>query len=119
MTAGLKNLAPEAFVLPAISDLPLFLAVVGRAAVFISGDTGPLHFASGLGVPVIALFGPSPASRWSPVGKRHRILTGGTCGCDSHSSVCYGNSHCIAAITPETVVSTLQSLQLVPPTSSI
>ena len=42
-----------------LPELPLFLAVLNRAEVFISGDTGPLHFAAGLGVPTISLFGPS------------------------------------------------------------
>ncbi len=60
--AGLKKLAPDAEILPFIPELPLFLAVLQRATLFISGDTGPLHFAAALGVPTISLFGPSPAS---------------------------------------------------------
>ena len=56
----LKKISPDAVILPLIPELPLFLAVLARAAVFISGDTGPLHFAAGLGVPTISLFGPTP-----------------------------------------------------------
>jgi len=106
----LKKLAPEATVLPAISELPLFLAVVNRAAVFISGDTGPLHFAAGLGVPTIALFGPTSAAQWAPTGKRHRTLTGNLCGCDGNSPVCYGANHCLAAISPESVFAALREM---------
>ena len=107
---ALKKLAPDAPVLPAISELPLFLAVVNRAAVFISSDTGPLHFAAGLGVPTIALFGPSSAAQWAPVGKRHQALTGSPCGCDGNSAVCYAAKHCLAAIPPEEVFRHLQKV---------
>ncbi len=106
----LKKLAPDAPVLPAISELPLFLAVVNRAAVFISGDTGPLHFAAGLGVPTVSLFGPSATAKWAPVGEQHLALTGGACGCDGHLSVCHGATHCLAAIAPEKVFAALQNI---------
>ena len=88
LMVDLKKLAPEALILPQISDLPLFLAVLARAAVFISGDTGPLHFAAGLGVPTISLFGPTPPVRWAPIGEKHLALTGGTCGCDRNLFAC-------------------------------
>ena len=103
----LKKLAPYAVVLPFIAELPLFLAVLKRAAVFISGDTGPLHFAAGLGVPVISLFGPSPPARWAPIGPRHQTLTGTTCSCSGHSAVCQSPTHCLAAISPGQVLDCL------------
>ncbi len=103
----LKKLAPDAVILPFIAELPLFLAVLKRAAVFISGDTGPLHFAAGLGVPVISLFGPSPPARWAPIGPRHQTLIGASCTCSGHSAVCHSPAHCLAAITPEQVLDCL------------
>jgi ADP-heptose:LPS heptosyltransferase len=48
---------PDIFVVPPVTSLPLFLAVLQRARVVVAGDTGPLHFAAGLGVPVVGLFG--------------------------------------------------------------
>ena len=108
LMSGLKNLVPEAPVLPAISELALFLAVVNRAAVFISGDTGPLHFAAGLGVPTISLFGPTAPARWAPIGQRHQILTGDACGCPANSSVCNSVRHCLAAVSPEQVLAALK-----------
>jgi lipopolysaccharide heptosyltransferase III len=106
----LKKLAPNAPVLPLIPELPLFLAVLRRAAVFISGDTGPLHFAAGLGVPTISLFGPSDPERWAPVGKRHRVLTGNLCACGAGASVCQSAHHCLEAISPERVLDCLQTM---------
>jgi ADP-heptose:LPS heptosyltransferase len=103
LISELKKLVPEAVILPLITELPLFLAVLKRAAVFVSGDTGPLHFAPGLGVPTISLFGPSSPARWAPVGERHTSLTGATCSCDGNSAVCQRDVHCLAAISPEQV----------------
>jgi ADP-heptose:LPS heptosyltransferase len=103
LMAELKKLAPDAVILPLIADLPLFLAVLRRAGVFISGDTGPLHFAAGLGVPTISLFGPSSPANWAPIGERHQALTGSACPCDGNSAVCQRDVHCLAAISPEQV----------------
>ena len=107
LMAELKNLAPEAVILPQISELPLFLAVLARAGIFISGDTGPLHFAAGLGVPTISLFGPTSPSRWAPMGARHQVLTGGRCDCDGNSAVCCSAWHCLAEILPAQVLTAM------------
>jgi ADP-heptose:LPS heptosyltransferase len=115
LMAELKKILPDAPVLPSIPGLPLFLAVLNRAEVFISGDTGPLHFAAGLGVPTISLFGPSSAAQWAPFGRRHQALTGSACGCDGNSAVCHGPSHCLAAITPEQVFERLKIILAGPP----
>jgi ADP-heptose:LPS heptosyltransferase len=104
----LKKLAPDAVILPPVAELPLFLAVLARAAVFISGDTGPLHFAAGLGVPTISLFGPTPPARWAPLGEKHLALTGGPCGCDGNRFACASRPHCLAQISPEQVFAALQ-----------
>ncbi len=110
---GLKQLLPDATILPQLPELPLFLAVLNRAKCFISDDTGPLHFAAGLGVPTIALFGPSSPERWAPIGARHQFLTGTQCGCDGHSAICVGANHCLAAITPEQVLERVKKILVV------
>ena len=104
----LQRLAPNAGILPQIPELALFLAVLARAGVFVSGDTGPLHFAAGLGVPTVSLFGPTPPERWAPVGAQHQVLTAGVCGCESNSAVCTAPRHCLAEISPARVFSAVQ-----------
>jgi ADP-heptose:LPS heptosyltransferase len=113
-----KKFVPHAAVLPVITDLAMFLAVLKRAEAFISGDTGPLHFAAGLGVPTITLFGPSSAAQWAPIGERHRALTGTTCSCDGNVSVCQSDKHCLAAITPDRVFERLKMILASPPATS-
>jgi len=99
-----KKLAPDARTLPAMPDLAVFLAVIERARLFVSADTGPLHFAAGLKVPTVALFGPTPARGLAPLGRQHQAIQGGNCTCDCHTSVCLSATPCMAAISPEAVL---------------
>jgi len=104
-----KRLAPGATVLEPVPDLALYLAVLRQAAAFVSGDTGPLHFAAALGVPTLALFGPSSPMQWAPIGARHRFLTGSPCTC-GNVGVCESPRHCLAAISPEQVLGEIKTL---------
>jgi ADP-heptose:LPS heptosyltransferase len=108
-----KRLAPDASILPPVPDLALYLAVLKRARAFVTGDTGPLHFAAGVGTPTLSLFGPTSPIRWAPVGARHRFLTGSACSC-GNVSVCESANHCIAAITPEQVFAEINRLVRAP-----
>jgi heptosyltransferase-1 len=44
------------------------IALTRRARLFIGGDTGPLHLAAALQVPVVAIFGPTDPARNGPYG---------------------------------------------------
>lgn len=46
-------------------------ALVRRARLFVSSDTGPLHLAAALGTPCVGLYGPWPAERNGPYGPQH------------------------------------------------
>lgn len=54
-----------------ISEL---IALTRRARLFIGGDTGPLHLAAALAVPVVAIFGPTDPARNGPFGTRNIVL---------------------------------------------
>jgi ADP-heptose:LPS heptosyltransferase len=42
------------------------IALLRPASLMVSGDTGPLHIAGALGVPIVALFGPTTPGRNGP-----------------------------------------------------
>jgi heptosyltransferase-1 len=50
------------------------IALTRRARLFIGGDTGPLHLAAALQVPVVAIFGPTNPLRNGPYGTRSTML---------------------------------------------
>jgi len=46
------------------------IALTRRARLFIGGDTGPLHLAAALNIPVVGLFGPTDPARTGPFGTK-------------------------------------------------
>jgi heptosyltransferase I len=58
-SAGAARLAPP-------TGLKELIALARHAKLIVSGDTGPLHIAAALGVPAVALFGPTDPMRNGP-----------------------------------------------------
>ena len=50
-------------------------ALCARASVFVGVDSMPMHLASAMDVPVVALFGPSGDAEWGPWRGRFRVVT--------------------------------------------
>ncbi len=55
-------------------DLLALLGVLAEADLVVSNDTGPMHLASAVGAPVLALFGATDPVVSSPLGQRERRL---------------------------------------------
>ena len=55
-------------------NLTELIALTRRARLFIGGDTGPLHLAAALRVPVVAIYGPTDPARNGPYGTRRMVL---------------------------------------------
>ena len=51
---------------PGEFDLPELRALIGRAQLFVGGDTGPLHIAAATSAPVVGIYGPTLAARSAP-----------------------------------------------------
>jgi heptosyltransferase-3 len=49
-------------------------AAIRPASLFVGCDTGPTHLAAQLGVPSLALFGPTDPAIWSPVGPQVTVV---------------------------------------------
>jgi heptosyltransferase-1 len=54
------------------------IALTRRACLFIGGDTGPMHLAAALQVPVVGIFGPTNPSRNGPFGTPAVVLRSAT-----------------------------------------
>jgi len=55
-------------------DLKTLVAALSLADRVVCPDGGAMHLAAGLGKPIVALFGDSPAPRWRPWGVPHRVV---------------------------------------------
>ena len=96
-------------------DLPELRALVGRAALFIGGDSGPLHVASTTDVPVVALFGPTLPERsmpWRSAGAPAIAIDAGPLPCrPCHQRSCVpGDFRCLTRIAPEQVLAAAERL---------
>jgi ADP-heptose:LPS heptosyltransferase len=70
----------------------------------IANDSGPMHMAAALGVPVLAIFGPTDPVRTGPYGAKHRVLTAPVPCRPCYRRTCrFGDIRCLAGIRPETV----------------
>ena len=55
-------------------DLAGLAGVLSHLDVLVTNDSGPMHLAAALGVPCIALFGPTDPRRTAPAGECHKVL---------------------------------------------
>ena len=98
---GAARLAPPT----EIGDL---IALCRRASLLISGDTGPLHIAAALGVPIVSLFGPTDPARngpWSP--RDATISRYDSCECH-YDRKCHAANWCLASIGVAEVTAAVQ-----------
>ncbi len=84
-------------------------ALIARAALFIGGDSGPLHIAATTPVPIVELLGPTLAERslpWRDPRWFSEILEPGHCraGPVISARACPGDFRCLTSIGPERVI---------------
>jgi heptosyltransferase-1 len=59
---------------PITCSISELIALTRRASLFVGGDTGPLHLAAALGVPVVAIFGPTDPERNGPCSAKSIVV---------------------------------------------
>jgi len=110
----LAPFAPSAALLDLSGQLTLkeLTALLQRARLFVGVDSAPMHMASAVGTPVVAIFGPSGDEEWAPWQTPARVLTAptscrpcGLAGCGES-----GVSDCLAAISVEQVLQAIYEL---------
>ena len=86
--------------------LPLkeFLAVLSKCDLLVCNDTGPMHMASALGVPVVAVFGPTQPEWFAPIGEKHRIVIRRDIWCRPCFDYCiFDQPYCLQTISIDSV----------------
>jgi heptosyltransferase-2 len=56
------------------TTVPELVGVLSRLRLLVTNDSGPMHLAAALGVPVVAVFGPTDWRETHPVGDGHRLV---------------------------------------------
>jgi len=60
---------PGAISLAGETPLPVLAALLETTALVVSNDSGPMHVAAALGIPLVVPFGPGPPGRFAPRGR--------------------------------------------------
>jgi lipopolysaccharide heptosyltransferase I len=89
-------------------DLKALAALLQRANVVVSTDTGPMHIAAAVGTPVVALFGPTSPQRTGPHGSRHVVLRAGVA-----CSPCFSRSCRSSVAEPMACMRRLEARQVI------
>lgn len=62
---------------PESPDLKFYAGLSARCALYVGGDTGPMHIAAAMGTPVIAIFGGTHPAQHAPYKLPHTVLYAG------------------------------------------
>jgi heptosyltransferase-3 len=88
-------------------------ALTARARLFIGVDSAPMHIAAAMGIPVVALFGPSGEAEWRPWMTRHRVVVSNEHACrPCGNDGCGGGkvSECLTSLPVASVLAAIDSL---------
>jgi heptosyltransferase-2 len=88
------------------------IALIGHCGLFISNDSGLMHIAAGLDVPLVAVFGPSDPRTTSPWCTRHVIVrkTDISCSPCMKKEHCPYDHQCMTQISADDVLHAVQGL---------
>ncbi len=98
-----------------LSVLPVdaLAAAIGRVQLLVACDSGPVHRATAVGTPAIALFGPTSTARWGPPPPGRAIAIGLACApCSNHGGdYCpEGHHRCMTDLSTDAVLAAAREL---------
>jgi heptosyltransferase-2 len=90
---------------PVSVEFRRFLGVLSFCQVLICNDSGPMHVAGLLGIPVVAVFGPQRPEWFGPRGTQSRIVIRQEFSCRPCFDYCiYNQPYCLRSISVDQVV---------------
>jgi lipopolysaccharide heptosyltransferase II len=98
---GQEARAPESDqVVPLALGLRQFMAVLAECGALICNDSGPMHIATALNVPVVAVFGPTEPLWFGPIGADNRIVIQSGFWCRPCFDYCiFDAPYCLKTVT--------------------
>ncbi|MBI4335508.1 MAG: glycosyltransferase family 9 protein [Candidatus Omnitrophica bacterium] len=85
------------------TTIPQLISLMRRLNLLITNDSAALHIASLLGVPQVAIFGPTDPKKYGPLGKGDSVVSKGL-GCSPcEVAQCNKNLECMVDISPAEV----------------
>jgi len=86
------------------------MALLSLSSFLITNDSGPMHIGAALGVPLVAIFGPTDWRRTSPWSGRAKVVRAQIDCSPCRLRVCDRGHECMLGVTPEMVVDAARQL---------
>lgn len=90
------------------TELTDLIHIMGKAQFVVSNDSGPMHIAAALGIPVIAIFGPTDPARTGPYGKGHTVIKSGASCAPCFKKTC-DDVQCLKGISADEVFGIMEA----------
>ncbi len=104
-----NQMSHQALVLSGQTSLQQLMVILARCSVLITNDTGPMHIAQALDVPVVAIFGATESSSTGPTGGQFKILDAGVRCSPCLLRSCPIDHRCMTQVTSGQVVESAMS----------
>ena len=107
----LQQQVGDAVLLTGLS-IPELAELIRGARLYIGNDSGPMHLATAVGAPTVAIWGSSSSVRWHPWGVEHRVVQNPfSCNpCPGYRCLVASSPLCIESVTVEQVQSAVIEL---------
>ena len=92
--------------------IPELAELIRAAKLYIGNDSGPMHLASAVGTPIVAIWGSSNSQRWRPWSVASRVVQNPfECNpCPGYRCLVADTPLCIESVTVEQVVAAAKEL---------
>ena len=97
-----KNMKHKAFPACETKSIKQLIELIRRAGLFIGGDTGPLHIASIMNIPVVGIYGPKDPAIYGPYNGKAIVIKKDVPCSPCRKRTC-GDPICMSSILPEDV----------------
>jgi heptosyltransferase-2 len=112
IAAGIEaHLAGQCINCAGKTDLRELMALIKRCSFFISNDSGPMHIAAALGVPLVAIFGSTDHATTSPYTDKAVIVRKDVACAPCKLRECPTDHRCMTAVSADDVVQAALGLQ--------
>jgi heptosyltransferase-2 len=108
-TALAERMRPTPLVLTGQTSLAGLVAVLARLRALVTNDSGPMHLAAALGVPVVAIFGPTDWRETAPYGRGHVVLRGTLPCAPCKLRECPIDQRCMTAVSVDAVATAVEA----------
>jgi heptosyltransferase II len=92
------------------TDLTTFIELAAACHIYLTNDSGPMHIASALGVPTVAVFGATDHIATGPTGEHSRVVREGVDCSPCLLRECPIDHRCMTSLSPERVARTALGL---------